>query len=279
MSDTTVSDYAFKGVFFPVEIMALKDLSWMERILLVLIDNLDKEDNEGCYASNQYLADLIEVEVGTLKNSLSKLKRLGYLVEVDFPEKGNRGLYSVFSVRRNSKHRNKNITPNRNKIITKVSQKNYHNNNSYIDSEDKSSSSRKNKSSSQSSPLSLQNKSNHTESALIVLEAWKSRYRPGAIIDDKRKKRIKARLEEGYTVEQLLKVLDGVEKSPFHLGDNDRSKKYVDVKTIYRDAEQVDGFLELADQRVISRERQVPQTTKCQYCTPDFTCVLHSENQ
>jgi len=39
---------------------------------------------------------------------------------------------------------------------------------------------------------------------------------------------IRARLREGFTVEQLCRVIDAISQSAFHLGDNDRGKPYID---------------------------------------------------
>ena len=45
----------FKGIWIPKEVWLSNDLTLQEKVFLVEIDSLDNE--EGCYASNQYFAD------------------------------------------------------------------------------------------------------------------------------------------------------------------------------------------------------------------------------
>ena len=45
----------FKGIWIPKELWILKDLSLLEKVMLIEIDSLDNEN--GCYASNDYFAD------------------------------------------------------------------------------------------------------------------------------------------------------------------------------------------------------------------------------
>src|SRR5208282_2620602 len=68
-----------------------------------------------------------------------------------------------------------------------------------------------------------------------------------AKIGEKRRRAIVARLGEGYTVEQLKRAVDGVLKSPYHMGQNDSGTKYDDIELICRSASHVDKFIDLAD--------------------------------
>lgn len=72
----------FKGVWIPKEIFLNDDLSWTERILLIEIDSLDNE--EGCFASNEYLSKFLRVSEITISNAISKLKKKGYVKQVYF---------------------------------------------------------------------------------------------------------------------------------------------------------------------------------------------------
>jgi hypothetical protein len=69
---------------------------------------------------------------------------------------------------------------------------------------------------------------------------------PGAKLDDRRKRTISARLRDGYTVEVLKQAIDGCKRSSFHMGENDRNTVYDSLDLILRNAEKVDGFVELA---------------------------------
>ena len=61
------------------------------------------------------------------------------------------------------------------------------------------------------------------------------------ILTPDRRKRIKARLDDGFTVEQLCECIDGFHGDPFHLGENDRDTRYTDIATILKDARKVDA--------------------------------------
>jgi len=59
----------------------------------------------------------------------------------------------------------------------------------------------------------------------------------------KRLSKIRARLREGFTVEQLCQVIDTVAKDPFMLGDNDRGRPYIEPENFLRSRERVEGWL------------------------------------
>lgn len=73
---------------------------------------------------------------------------------------------------------------------------------------------------------------------------------PNAILDTKRRNRIKARIKDGFSLEELKSVPHGVLRSPFHLGDNADGKRHDGISTIYRDTEQVEKFRDLATQPI-----------------------------
>lgn len=83
-----------------------------------------------------------------------------------------------------------------------------------------------------------------------VFEEWKRILNhPKAQLDEKRKKRIKARLKEGFSADDLKKALRGVLKSPYHLGQNASKTRYDGIDTVFRDRAQVEKFMELATER------------------------------
>ena len=57
---------------------------------------------------------------------------------------------------------------------------------------------------------------------------------------------IKARLSEGYTVEDLCLAVDGCQLSPWHQGENDRGQVYDSLELIMRDGSKVGKFMDLA---------------------------------
>lgn len=67
----------FKGVWFPAEVWLDERLTALEKIILIEIDSLDGED--GCYASNEYLAGFCQCSQSKVSSAIAKLKRLGYI--------------------------------------------------------------------------------------------------------------------------------------------------------------------------------------------------------
>lgn len=62
-------------------------------------------------------------------------------------------------------------------------------------------------------------------------------------LNAKREKAIKARLKEGYTVDQIKLAIDGCRKDPFSMGQNDRQKPFNDIELICRDGTKLEGFI------------------------------------
>ena len=69
----------FKGVWIPKEIYLDRELDATEKILYTEIDSLDKEDGEGCYASNEYLASFCMCSKSKVSSGISKLIDKGYI--------------------------------------------------------------------------------------------------------------------------------------------------------------------------------------------------------
>jgi len=75
---------------------------------------------------------------------------------------------------------------------------------------------------------------------------------PKAKLDRKRRQKIRDRLADGYSTDDLMQAIDGCKRSPHHMGDNDRGTVYDDIELICRDAPHVDKFLKLANQPDLS---------------------------
>lgn len=80
----------FQGAWIPRNIYLAKHLSWSEKILLVEIKELDR-DERGCYAGNKHLAEHLNVTPGAAANMVSKLRQTGEIVEL-WSDGKNRGL-------------------------------------------------------------------------------------------------------------------------------------------------------------------------------------------
>lgn len=70
-------DRDFKGVWIPKKIWLNKDLTLQEKVFLVEIDSLD--NNEGCYASNQYFADFFGLSTTRVSLIIKSLIEKGYI--------------------------------------------------------------------------------------------------------------------------------------------------------------------------------------------------------
>lgn len=80
---TTSNERDFKGVWIPKEVYLNQDLNWIEKILFVEINSLDK-NKRGCFASNEYLADFLETSERTVSRGISKLKKLHLIKQKNF---------------------------------------------------------------------------------------------------------------------------------------------------------------------------------------------------
>jgi hypothetical protein len=61
----------FKGVWIPKEIWLDKQLTWMEKIVITEINSLD--GIEGCFASNNYLAEFFNLTAGRISQIINSL--------------------------------------------------------------------------------------------------------------------------------------------------------------------------------------------------------------
>lgn len=101
----------FKGVWIPKEIYLNPDLSWTEKILLIEIHSLQGE--EGCYASNQYLAEFLGIKEGSLANMLTKLKEAG-LIKCEGYGKSRRIFTILSSTDEDNFHKNVKVVSQKN---------------------------------------------------------------------------------------------------------------------------------------------------------------------
>lgn len=84
----------------------------------------------------------------------------------------------------------------------------------------------------------------------VVFDAWvESTGKTRAALDSKRRRLIRARLDDGYTVDDLRLAVTGWQFSPHHRGENERGTVYNDLGLILRDADHVDAFRGYAETR------------------------------
>lgn len=75
MSDN--KNRGFRGVWIPAEVWLDERLTAIEKMILMEIDSLDGDN--GCYASNEYLAEFCQCSKSKVSAAISKLKKLGYV--------------------------------------------------------------------------------------------------------------------------------------------------------------------------------------------------------
>lgn len=68
----------FKGVWIPKELYLLKQLSWIDKLILIEIDSFSSNDLE-CFVSNDHLAEFAQASVSSIEKAISKLVKAGYL--------------------------------------------------------------------------------------------------------------------------------------------------------------------------------------------------------
>ena len=72
----------FKGIWIPKEIWLDTRLTALDKIILAEIDSLDNED--GCWASNDYIAEFCQCSRAKVTASVSKLISLGFITVASF---------------------------------------------------------------------------------------------------------------------------------------------------------------------------------------------------
>ena len=68
----------FKGIWIPKEIWLDTRLTALEKVILMEIDSLDTNE-EGCYASNKYISEFCQCKERKVSLAINKLIELGYL--------------------------------------------------------------------------------------------------------------------------------------------------------------------------------------------------------
>jgi hypothetical protein len=62
-------------------------------------------------------------------------------------------------------------------------------------------------------------------------------------LTDKRKAHIKARLQEGFILEQMQKAILNIRTSSFHCGENDKNMMYATIEFLFRNAETLEKWI------------------------------------
>jgi hypothetical protein len=92
-------------------------------------------------------------------------------------------------------------------------------------------------------------KAETAQAVKAVFDVWQKEHsKRRSKLDGKRNARIRARLGEGFTVEQLCDALRGAKKDPFLMGRDPRAGRAFDgLETLLRDAAQVERLIALEE--------------------------------
>ena len=72
-----------KGIWIPIEIWKDKNLSWNEKILFLEIDSYTSNDVD-CFFTNEYIAELLGINITNASKTISSLVDKGYVVRTRF---------------------------------------------------------------------------------------------------------------------------------------------------------------------------------------------------
>jgi uncharacterized phage protein (TIGR02220 family) len=83
-------------------------------------------------------------------------------------------------------------------------------------------------------------------SVLEIFSYWqKAMNHPDAKFSSERKRKIKARLKDGYTIEQCKQAIDNCHGSSYHMGGNEEGIVHDDIELIFRNSTKFERFLNL----------------------------------
>ena len=99
----------------------------------------------------------------------------------------------------------------------------------------------------------------YTAAAGQIFDYWRTVMNsPRSAFDDNRKRLIKKSLKH-YSPQDLCKAILGCSKSPFHMGQNAQKTKYNGIDLIFRNADKIDKFIELAKGNSVSTNETIEE--------------------
>lgn len=82
---------------------------------------------------------------------------------------------------------------------------------------------------------------------LEIFEYWRRAVdKPTAKFTAERRQKVRTRIREGFSVAQIKRAIDGVANSPFHRGENEHHREYLDLTLICQTGSKVEQYSELA---------------------------------
>lgn len=222
----------FKGVWIPREVWLDKRLSALDKVILTEIDSLDQGDN-GCYASNQHLAEFCQCSERKVSDAVTKLIKCGYVSVAGFDGRKRTLRSNLSNVRgrleKSARQDSKNCEAESQNLLQS---------NTY------------------------RKTSTNTDKVIYVeiidyLNAKAgTRYKASTAST---RKHIKARLDEGFTVEDFKSVID--KKCSEWLG-NSKMEQYLRPETLF--GTKFEGYLNAKPQRAQQANMLPPERRETQ---------------
>lgn len=204
---------AFKGIWIPKEIWVNKELKVMEKIFLVEIDSLDNDD--GCFASNAYFADFFEISKGRCSQIIKSLEEKK-MIEIRYEMEGKEIKKRVI------------------KVVNKLNRGSKENKQGYLENDEDSNTVFNN-------TKDIVEKTHDTNSLEIkkIVEYLNKKadknFKPSSSAT---KKHINARLNEGFTFDDFVVVIDS---KVAEWKDDKTMMKYIRPETLF--GGKFDGYL------------------------------------
>lgn len=100
-----------------------------------------------------------------------------------------------------------------------------------------------------------------TGAELEVFEFWqRCMGKDAAKFTPERRAKIRARLSEGYKIEDLKRAISNVSESNFHMGENDGARPYNDLTLILRTGTKLEEFRDIGNRAPEPERRGAPQS-------------------
>lgn len=92
-----------------------------------------------------------------------------------------------------------------------------------------------------------------TQVELEIFQYWVARFnKPRVRFTPERRQKIRARLRDGYSPDDLKRAIDGCKASPYHNGENEQQTEYNDITLILRTGSKLEGFRDRAKETGIA---------------------------
>lgn len=250
-----------------------------------------------CFATNSYLADLFTCSIRSIQNYLLLLKKYKYIdVILIYAENSNEVIGRRIYIQELSETTKKNIekeiksdgglvknsSPGLMKDSSPGGEEIFTYNNIILKDLDLDLDLNKKSMSSSELDVSI-SKSSKTVKPEIqeVFDYWKIKMsKKRAVLNKTRIGKINARLNEGFSVEELKQAVDGAAKSDFYMGRGDFEVVYNDITTIFRDDGQITRLIELSKKKShAAKDRVIVDHSGCRLCEVESeigkACPIH----